>query len=87
MRKDSSDKLSGNDQFEGYAIDLIHEISRILGFSYTFRLVPDGRYGSYNKQIGYNNIYIQKYDIRKLSCIFSVNGMGWFANCWSSEQI
>ncbi|CAD7092223.1 unnamed protein product [Hermetia illucens] len=52
MRKDSSDKLSGNDQFEGYAIDLIHEISRILGFSYTFRLVPDGRYGSYNKQIG-----------------------------------
>lgn len=52
MRKDSSEKLTGNNQFEGYAIDLIHEISKILGFNYTFRLVPDGRYGSLNKQTG-----------------------------------
>lgn len=50
MRKDSSEKLTGNAQFEGYAIDLIHEISRILGFNYSFRLVPDGRYGSFNKE-------------------------------------
>ncbi|KAL2747620.1 hypothetical protein V1477_004312 [Vespula maculifrons] len=50
MRKDSSEKLTGNAQFEGYSVDLIYEISRILGFNYTFRLVPDGRYGSYNKQ-------------------------------------
>ncbi|XP_036138978.1 glutamate receptor ionotropic, kainate 2 isoform X3 [Monomorium pharaonis] len=50
MRKDSSDKLTGNAQFEGYSIDLIYEISRLLGFNYTFRLVPDGRYGSYNAQ-------------------------------------
>lgn len=53
MRKDSPEKLSGNDQFEGYAIDLIHEISRVLGFNYTLRLAPDGRYGSYNKETGY----------------------------------
>lgn len=53
MRKDSSEKLTGNNQFEGYAIDLIHEISKILGFNYTFRLVPDGRYGSLNKQNGF----------------------------------
>lgn len=53
MRKDSPEKLTGNDQFEGYAIDLIHEISKLLGFNYTFRLVPDGRYGSLNKQTGY----------------------------------
>ncbi|XP_011691570.1 PREDICTED: glutamate receptor ionotropic, kainate 2-like [Wasmannia auropunctata] len=50
MRKDSSEKLTGNAQFEGYSIDLIYEISRLLGFNYTFRLVPDGRYGSYNAQ-------------------------------------
>ncbi|KAF4521436.1 hypothetical protein B566_EDAN010593 [Ephemera danica] len=50
MRKDSSEKLSGNDQFEGYAIDLIDEISKILGFNYTFKLVPDGRYGSLNRE-------------------------------------
>lgn len=52
MRKDSAEKLSGNDQFEGYDIDLIHEISKLLGFNYTFRLVPDGRYGGYNKETG-----------------------------------
>nr|CAD7443085.1 unnamed protein product [Timema bartmani] len=50
MLKDSSEKLTGNAQFEGYGIDLIHEISRILGFNYTFKLVPDGRYGSLNRE-------------------------------------
>lgn len=52
MRRDSSEKLTGNAQFEGYAVDLIHEISRILGFNYTITLAPDGRYGSLNKQTG-----------------------------------
>lgn len=52
MRKDSAEKLSGNDQFEGYAVDLAYEISKTLGFNYTIRLVPDGRYGSYNKETG-----------------------------------
>lgn len=50
MRRESADKLDGNAQFEGYAIDLIHEISKILGFNYTIRLAPDGRYGSYSKE-------------------------------------
>nr|QZH55026.1 ionotropic glutamate receptor 4 [Achelura yunnanensis] len=50
MRKEASEKLLGNAQFEGYAIDLIHEISKILRFNYTFKLAPDGRYGSYNRE-------------------------------------
>lgn len=49
MRKSSSNKLTGNNQFEGYTVDLTEEISRILGFNYTFRIVPDGRYGSLNR--------------------------------------
>lgn len=49
MRKESSDILHGNEQFEGYAIDLITEISKILGFNFTIRLAPDGKYGSINK--------------------------------------
>jgi glutamate receptor, ionotropic, invertebrate len=52
MRKEEEGRLYGNDQFEGYAIDLIHEISKILGFNYTIRLAPDGRYGSYHKDTG-----------------------------------
>lgn len=50
MRKESAEKLYGNAQFEGYAIDLIYEISKVLGFNYTIKLAPDGRYGSYNKE-------------------------------------
>lgn len=47
MRKESEKELSGNDQFEGYAIDLIEEISKILHFNYSIRLAPDGKYGGY----------------------------------------
>ncbi|XP_032457765.1 glutamate receptor ionotropic, kainate 2 isoform X2 [Nasonia vitripennis] len=50
MYKESSKTLSGNSQFEGYSIDLIQEISRILGFNYTIQIVPDGRYGSFNRK-------------------------------------
>ncbi|XP_050309100.1 glutamate receptor ionotropic, kainate 2 isoform X3 [Anthonomus grandis grandis] len=50
MRKEASEKLIGNAQFEGYAVDLIHEISRTLGFNYTIKLAPDGRYGSLNRE-------------------------------------
>ena len=50
MRKESSKTLSGNDQFEGYSVDLIEEISRILGFNYSIRLVSDNRYGSFNRE-------------------------------------
>ncbi|KAK9498544.1 hypothetical protein O3M35_003153 [Rhynocoris fuscipes] len=50
MRKDSSDKLVGNAQYEGYNVDLIYELSRILHFNFQIVLVPDGRYGSYNKE-------------------------------------
>lgn len=39
----------GNDRYEGYSIDLIEEISKILGFKYVFELVPDNAYGSYDK--------------------------------------
>ena len=49
MRKDSSEQLVGNSQFEGYSVDLIADISRILGFNFTIHLVQDNRYGSLNK--------------------------------------
>ncbi|KAL5282977.1 hypothetical protein ACFFRR_005765 [Megaselia abdita] len=52
MRKESSHLLKGNDQFEGYVIDLVHEISEALGFNYRIQLVPDHAYGSFNKRTG-----------------------------------
>ncbi|GAB0095910.1 Ionotropic glutamate receptor [Sergentomyia squamirostris] len=46
MLRQSSAKLEGNERFEGFGIDLIHELSQMLGFNYTFNLQEDGVYGS-----------------------------------------
>ncbi|XP_017883266.1 glutamate receptor ionotropic, kainate 2-like [Ceratina calcarata] len=35
-------------RYEGFCIDLIEEISKILRFKYEFEIVPDNNYGSYN---------------------------------------
>ncbi|XP_047025434.1 glutamate receptor ionotropic, kainate 3-like [Helicoverpa zea] len=40
MRK-SDKKLEGNDQYEGFTIDLIDKLSEILGFSYEFAVEED----------------------------------------------
>lgn len=52
MLKNDTETLFGNDRYEGYNVDLIQEISKILGFNYTIKLVEDGQYGSYNKETG-----------------------------------
>lgn len=46
MLKESAATLVGNEQLEGFGIDLIHELSLMLGFNYTFELQKDGVYGS-----------------------------------------
>lgn len=45
MLKNLPDVQSGNDRFEGYAVDLIFELSKLLGFEYEFILQVDGHYG------------------------------------------
>lgn len=42
--------FEGNQRFEGYSVDLIEGISQVLGFKYELELVPDNKYGSYNKK-------------------------------------
>ena len=37
--------LEGNDKFEGFCIDLLHQLSLKLGFDYRIKLVEDGNYG------------------------------------------
>jgi len=49
MLKQSAVKLMGNERYEGFAIDIIHEMSKILGFNYTFEVQSDNMYGSLNK--------------------------------------
>lgn len=52
MLKENVQTLQGNDQYEGFSIELIEELSRMLGFNYTFKLQEDGSYGSLNKKTG-----------------------------------
>ncbi|XP_033155312.1 glutamate receptor ionotropic, kainate 2 isoform X2 [Drosophila mauritiana] len=41
--------LTGNSRYEGYSIDLINEIAKMLNFKFEFRMSPDGKYGALNK--------------------------------------
>jgi hypothetical protein len=60
MLKETVSKMSGNDRYEGFAIDIIHEISKILGFNYTFSVQTDNNYGSYNRETGKWNGMMKK---------------------------
>ncbi|XP_034246071.1 glutamate receptor ionotropic, kainate 2-like [Thrips palmi] len=46
MLKEASKKLSGNEQYEGFGVELIDELARMLGFNYTFVVQEDGNYGT-----------------------------------------
>ncbi|KAM3960066.1 glutamate receptor ionotropic, kainate 2 [Aphomia sociella] len=46
MRQESADRLSGNDRYEGFCVELIDKLSKLLNFNYTLIEQPDGIYGS-----------------------------------------
>jgi len=47
MWKPDPDKtLRGNSRFQGFCVDLLDEISKILKFNYTIKPVDDGKYGA-----------------------------------------
>lgn len=52
MLKESSNKLEGNDRYEGFGIELIDELSKMNEFNYTFDIQVDGVYGSLDKKTG-----------------------------------
>lgn len=48
MLKDSTIELTGNDRYEGYAVDLIDALAPILGINYEIIIEDDGNVGTYN---------------------------------------
>ncbi|XP_063826529.1 glutamate receptor ionotropic, kainate 2-like [Ostrinia nubilalis] len=48
MEKKSTERLSGNDRYEGFCIELIDQLAKLLQFNYTFVEQEDGDYGKYN---------------------------------------
>jgi len=47
--KKKEEGLFGNDQFEGFCVDLLREIAEEVGFKYSLYIVRDGKYGSPEK--------------------------------------
>ena len=56
MLKDSPTSKKGNERFEGFCVDLIHELSELLHFRYEFRLCKDGAYGIKKKDGTWNGM-------------------------------
>lgn len=46
MLKKNSPEMDTNSRLEGFCIDLLAELSRDLGFTYTIHLVKDKNYGN-----------------------------------------
>ncbi|XP_059382280.1 glutamate receptor 4 isoform X2 [Carassius carassius] len=46
MLKKNWEMYEGNEQFEGYCVDLAYEIAKHIGFKYKISIVPDGKYGA-----------------------------------------
>ncbi|XP_034466680.1 glutamate receptor ionotropic, kainate 5 isoform X2 [Hippoglossus hippoglossus] len=46
MRKDNYQEFQGNDQYEGFCVDMLRELANILKFSFKIKLVDDGLYGA-----------------------------------------
>lgn len=45
--KPGAPKPVGNDQFEGFCVDFLEEVSKIVGFKYEIHIVYDGVFGSW----------------------------------------
>lgn len=50
MLKDSTIELTGNDRYEGYAVDLIEALVPILGVNYEIIIQADENVGIYDNQ-------------------------------------
>ncbi|XP_060776461.1 glutamate receptor ionotropic, kainate 5 [Neoarius graeffei] len=46
MRKTNYQELEGNEQYEGFCVDMLKELADILKFTYRIKLVDDGLYGA-----------------------------------------
>lgn len=48
----SDHHVDENAMFEGFCIDVLQLIAKMVGFQYSIKLVPDGKYGVYDLETG-----------------------------------
>lgn len=53
---DNGPPLTGNDRFEGFVVDLVAEVAKIVGINYQLQLVQDGRYGAWSDDGTWNGM-------------------------------
>ena len=68
MIKKSEHPLKGNDQYEGFCVDLLAEIAEMVGFKYKIELVPDGKYGAPDKHGKWNGMVRQLIERVRFFC-------------------
>ncbi|XP_068223506.1 glutamate receptor ionotropic, kainate 2-like [Palaemon carinicauda] len=51
MLRETSEPMTGNARYEGFCIDLMHEVSELLGFNYSIKLADDGTHGKFVKTL------------------------------------
>ena len=62
--------LTGNDQFEGFCVDLLAEIAEKVNFQYEIRLVPDAKYGAPDENDQWNGMVKQLIDGVSIQLLF-----------------
>lgn len=71
VKKVDKEEKGNHEQYEGFCMDLLKEMSRILGFRYELRLVRDGSYGTRNDNGQWNGMVRELMDrVRKISVVF-----------------
>ncbi|CAH1800080.1 unnamed protein product [Owenia fusiformis] len=61
-KKPGDKKFVGNDRYEGFCVDLLAEIAKIVKFTYKIELVPDDTYGAPNDKGEWNGMVRQLID-------------------------
>ena len=56
MLKESTKKLEGNNRYEGFCVDLLNDISNILGFNFVMMNIPGDVYGKKDKDGEWNGM-------------------------------
>lgn len=70
-----NEEKTGNDRYYGYIVDLTDRISKLVNFSYEFRLVRDNKYGAPSKKLNISNKLIFLSRIISSRCIWY---LGWY---------
>lgn len=82
MLKKNWEMYEGNDQYEGYCVDLASEIAKHIGIKYKISIVPDGKYGARDPETKIWNGMVGElvYGVRAFVFLYSLDDRKWFVS-------